>query len=258
MLLTSYGSRKKETRYICLSEAKVSHPQRMWAKISSLTPHFLHSGLSSSPNKWRCLLRVLCPVRRPVTTLDWVLLEDKSLILVPGQGPEINSWACLRVFPRSHQLAQCWLISQRLSLFLIAHLETPKASSVPRNLRAEPPFANPYINQLLLVMQIHWIMSGRNLIFNPLNTELNPICHLLSLLGGTTIVVVSRLRVKPYLDELQASEAIWWLRQPVINPCGTCSGQSGTETGFSPSTTVVPVTNIPSIFQTDLYLQNSS
>ena len=32
--------------------------------------------------------------------------------------------------------------------------------------------------------------------FNPLNAELNPICHLLALLGGVTIVVVSRLRVK--------------------------------------------------------------
>jgi hypothetical protein len=31
---------------------------------------------------------------------------------------------------------------------------------------------------------------------NPLNAELNPICHLLTLLGGATIVVVSRLRVK--------------------------------------------------------------
>ena len=32
-------------------------------------------------------------------------------------------------------------------------------------------------------------------IFNPLNAELNPICQLLALLGGATIVVVSRLRV---------------------------------------------------------------
>ena len=31
--------------------------------------------------------------------------------------------------------------------------------------------------------------------FNPLNAKLNPICHLLALLGGATIVVVSRLRV---------------------------------------------------------------
>ena len=34
--------------------------------------------------------------------------------------------------------------------------------------------------------------------FNPLNAELNPICHLLALLGGATIVVVSRLRVKHF------------------------------------------------------------
>jgi hypothetical protein len=33
-------------------------------------------------------------------------------------------------------------------------------------------------------------------VVNPLNAELNPICHLLALLGGATIVVVSRLRVK--------------------------------------------------------------
>jgi hypothetical protein len=31
---------------------------------------------------------------------------------------------------------------------------------------------------------------------NPLNAELNSICHLLALLGGATIVVVSRIRVK--------------------------------------------------------------
>jgi len=35
-------------------------------------------------------------------------------------------------------------------------------------------------------------------LFNPLNAELNPICHLLALLGGTTIIVVSRLRVKAW------------------------------------------------------------
>jgi hypothetical protein len=31
--------------------------------------------------------------------------------------------------------------------------------------------------------------------FNPLNAELKPICQLLALLGGATIVDVSRLRV---------------------------------------------------------------
>jgi hypothetical protein len=35
-------------------------------------------------------------------------------------------------------------------------------------------------------------------VINPLNAELNPICHLLALLGGATIVVVSRLRVNHF------------------------------------------------------------
>jgi hypothetical protein len=62
-------------------------------------PHLLHNGLSDSPSRWRCLLRVLCPVRRPVTALDWVLLKDRNLALTPRLGPEINSEACLWVSP---------------------------------------------------------------------------------------------------------------------------------------------------------------
>ena len=41
-----------------------------------------------------------------------------------------------------------------------------------------------------------------NFTFSPLNAELNPICHLLALLGGATIVVVSRLRVKAAVIKL--------------------------------------------------------
>ena len=37
-------------------------------------------------------------------------------------------------------------------------------------------------------------------LLNNLNAELNPICHLLALLGGATIVVVSRLRGNVYFD----------------------------------------------------------
>jgi hypothetical protein len=49
------------------------------------------------PHKWRCLLRALCPVRKSVTTLDYILVKDKNLALVPRQDPEINSRACLCV-----------------------------------------------------------------------------------------------------------------------------------------------------------------
>ena len=75
ILLMSSGSRNKKPRYACLSEAKASHSQRMWAEVSSSAPHLLHSGLSDSPVTLRCILRVLCPVSRPVTALDCVGTE---------------------------------------------------------------------------------------------------------------------------------------------------------------------------------------
>ena len=70
MLLMSSGSNKEEPRYACLSEAKASHSQRMWAEVSSLTAHILHNGLSSSPSRYSCLLRALCLVSRTVTRRD--------------------------------------------------------------------------------------------------------------------------------------------------------------------------------------------
>jgi hypothetical protein len=63
-LLIFPGPKKKEPRYACLSEPKSSLWQRIWAEVSSSASHFLHSGLSVSTIKWRCLVRVLCPVRR--------------------------------------------------------------------------------------------------------------------------------------------------------------------------------------------------
>jgi len=141
ILLMSPGCKKKEPRYVCLSEAKASH-SRMWAKVSSSTPHLLHSGLSSSPSRWRCFLRVLCPLRRPVTALDCVLLKDRNLVWAPRQGPEISSRTCLWISPRPRHRTQCRLTNQRLIFFCISRLETPRAGSGPRNPRTEPPVAS--------------------------------------------------------------------------------------------------------------------
>ena len=44
--------------------------------------------------------------------------------------------------------------------------------------------------------------SRKSFEFNPLNAELNPICHLLTLLGAHHILHVSRIRVKPLNAEL--------------------------------------------------------
>jgi hypothetical protein len=41
----SSGSKKKEPRYVCLSEAKASHSHRTWTEFSSSIPHFLQNGV---------------------------------------------------------------------------------------------------------------------------------------------------------------------------------------------------------------------
>ena len=58
--VTSSGSKKKEPRYACLSEAKEpryarlseaksSHSHKTWTEVSSSVPHFLQVGLLLSP-----------------------------------------------------------------------------------------------------------------------------------------------------------------------------------------------------------------
>ena len=53
----------------------------------------LHASYTrDSSIKWRCLLRVLCLVRRSVMTVDCVLLKDSGLVLAVGLGPKISSF----------------------------------------------------------------------------------------------------------------------------------------------------------------------
>ena len=83
--LISSGSKKKEPRYVCLSEARASHSHKIWTEVSSV-PHFLQMGLLLSLIMHRCLLKV-CLVSRPTTTLDCVLLKDNvacSQRSIPG------------------------------------------------------------------------------------------------------------------------------------------------------------------------------
>jgi hypothetical protein len=93
--------------------------------------------------QWRCLRRVLCLVRSPVTNLDCNLLKDRNLTLVPRQGPDINSRTCRWELPKFCHGLWCWFPSQRLILFLRSCLETPKAGSGPTNPEAEPLHASP-------------------------------------------------------------------------------------------------------------------
>ena len=102
--LLSSGSRKKEPRCACLSEAKVSHSHKMCAEVSSLVPHFLQVGLSLSPITCRCLLRVLCLVSRPITALVCVLLKDSSLAPVARDQLSSLPLCTTRTLPQCQML----------------------------------------------------------------------------------------------------------------------------------------------------------
>jgi hypothetical protein len=80
--LISSGSKKKEPRYECLSEARGSHAHKTWTDVSSSAPHLIQMELLLSLITYKCRLRVPCPVRRPMTTPDCVLLKDNNRALV--------------------------------------------------------------------------------------------------------------------------------------------------------------------------------
>ena len=70
------------------------HSHKMWIEVSSSVSRFLQVGLLLSPIIYKCLLKVLCPVSRPITTLDFVLWKDSNWAPVARSGPEINSSSC--------------------------------------------------------------------------------------------------------------------------------------------------------------------
>jgi len=66
---------------------------------------------------------------------------------------------------------------------------------------------NPICHLLLLLRAHHILHVSRIMVkghFNPLNAQLNPICHLLLLLRAHHILHVSRIRVKGHFNPLNA------------------------------------------------------
>jgi len=83
-----------------------------------------------------------CPVRRPVMTQDCVILKNSNQAFVAGLRPEISSWTCFWVLQGPCHITKCWFSTQRLILFLIFCLETPRDGSGPTNCWVEPPLAS--------------------------------------------------------------------------------------------------------------------
>jgi hypothetical protein len=96
---------QKEGTQKCMSEWRQG--LTLTQNVSSSAPHFLQVGLSLSPIIYKCLLKVLCPVRGPITTLGCVLLKDNNWTLVATSGSEINSRACLYVLQGPHNNTRC-------------------------------------------------------------------------------------------------------------------------------------------------------
>jgi hypothetical protein len=98
----------------------------MCTEVSSSVSHFLHVGLLLSPFTYKCVLKVLYPVRGPITTLDCVLLKDNNQALAVRLGPEINSQAYLCVLQGPRHNTRSWFAIQRFIFLLIFCLETPQ------------------------------------------------------------------------------------------------------------------------------------
>jgi len=121
----------------CIEDARLSVNPRHWLTLPCSVVFIAgYNKCVVLLSKWATLNAAPC--RRPVMTLDCVLLKNKSQVFALRPGPEINSRACLWVQPRSHHLAECWLSNKSLIFLLILCLETPKDGSGPTNFRTEP------------------------------------------------------------------------------------------------------------------------
>ena len=131
--LISSGSKKKEHRCVCLSEAKASHYTKCGTEVSSSVPHFLQVGLLPTPITYRRLLRVLCPVSRPITTLDCVLLKDNNQALLARSGARDQFLSLSLCTTRTTPYYQMLVIHPAFNLTFNILSKPPRDGSVPIN-----------------------------------------------------------------------------------------------------------------------------
>ena len=122
----------------------------MWTEVSFSVPHLLHKGLLIIPIKWRCLLRILWPVRRPVTSLDWVRFKNNNLVFVVGLGPKNSFLACLWALLGPHHIAKCCLSTQHFIFFFYVLHRDPQGW-----LRSDKFWTEPSAASLLAILLPH-------------------------------------------------------------------------------------------------------
>jgi len=103
----------------------------------------------------RCLLKVLCPVSRPITTLDCVLLKNSNRASVARFGPDINSWACLCVLQGQCHNARCCFSIQhqrnKTSYHKLLYQFSVKLKIIESKPRQNPPDQDCFTSFFLLV-----------------------------------------------------------------------------------------------------------
>jgi hypothetical protein len=92
---------------MCISEWIQGRTPKMCTEVSPSVPHLLQVRLSLSPITHKCLLKVLCPVRKAITVLDCHPLKNNNQALVASLGLEINSQACLCVLQGTGHNTKC-------------------------------------------------------------------------------------------------------------------------------------------------------
>ena len=104
---------------------------------------------------------MLCPIWRPMTTPDCVLLKDNNHALVAKLDLEIKSWAYFCVLLGPCHITKCCLSIPRFIFLLMFCLETPKKHSVPTNFWTEPSLAS------LLAISFHCTPAWPGTQYNP-------------------------------------------------------------------------------------------
>ena len=107
-------------------------------------------------------------------------------------------------------------LSNRQHIFCESQLHVSGTSSYPSSGSKHDYRVNVYSmmmttfrwpKRVAVMCKIYSVYLSVSILYNPLNAELNPICHLLALLGAHHILHVSRIRVNlkrgrmPYLKE---------------------------------------------------------
>jgi hypothetical protein len=117
--------------YVWVKPRPYTH--KMWTEVSSSVPRFVQLRLLLSPIIYKCLLKMLFPVSRSITTLDCVLLKDNNRVLVARTGPEIKFRACLCVQQQPRRNTRYWFSIQRFIFLRTFCLQTYMKDSSPIN-----------------------------------------------------------------------------------------------------------------------------